>query len=250
MLVLAALIALAGQVLAAEQRPVRLCFNHYPPYVFGDEIAGAEPSGGLKVELARQVFAELGVPLRLTVLPFQRCLKLIESGVMDGALPLAQTQERERYMTFSGPANPQSYVFVYRRARFPDGLRWDNIDELTRWRLLLNLGSAVDAEMEARFSRVAPILRSPDLKTLLLMLNADRADLGAMDRQVALHMISTLGLGGQLAISQQPINDRPVRFGFAQGSPAAALVPRIDAILIRMHRDGSMAKLLARWSGD
>lgn len=107
----------------AAPEAVRLCFNHYPPYAVGSEDGDDNPRG-LKVDLAHAVFRELGVPLVITIMPFQRCLEQVKRGVVDGTLPLTRNAEREVYLAFSQAANPQTAVFMYKRTSFPDGLTW------------------------------------------------------------------------------------------------------------------------------
>lgn len=228
----------------AAPEAVRLCFNHYPPYAVGSEDGDDNPRG-LKVDLARAVFLELGVPLVITIMPFQRCLELVKRGAVDGTLPLARNVEREVYMAFSQAANPQTAVFMYKQARFPEGLSWRSYDEIKNYSLIINLGSIVDRAMESAFTSVQPILRSPDLPTMMLMLTTGRAILGATDKLVAGCVIDAAGLGGSLALSTQAINDNPVYFGISRKSPAMALLPKIDQILARMHQDGTISALMA-----
>lgn len=178
-------------------------------------------------------------------MPFQRCLEQVKRGVVDGTLPLTRNAEREVYMAFSQAANPQTAVFMYKRTSFPDGLTWRSYDEIKNYSLIINLGSIIDHAMERAFASVQPILRSPDLPTMMRMLTTGRGVLGATDKLVAGCVIDAAGLGGTLALSTQAINDNPVYFGISRKSPALALLPKIDEVLARMHQDGTISALMA-----
>ena len=229
--------------------PVKLCFNHYPPYVIGNESTASVPIG-LKVDIARTVFRSLDVPLTITTLPFKRCLRMVEDGTMDGTLPLSQNDERKAYMVFSGAANSQSARFVYRISRFPQGLRWSSFDHISHHTLIINQGSIIDGAMESTFAANNPIMRSPDIPLMVKMIHAGRGDLGATDLLVAQYVIAKSGLSGQLAISEQSIQDNSVYFGLSKKSPFVKLLPAINRELEKMHKDGRMARIMAKNYGD
>jgi polar amino acid transport system substrate-binding protein len=239
-----ALAFIAGSVQASADT-VKLCFNNYPPYVMGDESAASAPKG-IKVDIATEVFKQLGVPVTIVTLPFKRCLALVESGAFDGTLPLYKNDEREKYMEFSHPANSQTVVFVYKKSRFPNGLTWDSYDDIKTLSLTINLGSIVDAKMESAFTSIKPIYRSTNIETMIRLLDGGYFDLGATDATVARYVISKLGLNDKLALTEKAIHNNPVYFGISKKSHALKLLPRINMVLDRMNKDGTMSKIIAK----
>jgi polar amino acid transport system substrate-binding protein len=244
LLYLIAIFLLMSGVACADPKTVNLCFNNYPPYVIGDETRYSSQVEGVKVDIASTVFKELKVPVNITIMPFARCLSMVESGAMDGALPLSKNDEREKYMAFSHQANPQHFVFVYKKSRFPKGISWKTYNDISDLRLGINFGSYIDKNMEVAFSAVKPIERPTNIETMITMLEKERIDLGAMDKLVALHMIRKLNLVGKLDVSEQTIGDNKVYFGISRKSEAIKLLPAINRILDRMNMDGSMVKLI------
>lgn len=238
-----ALILSAGAA-HAEPKPINLCFNNYPPYAVGDEDGASSHAEGIKVNIARAVFKELKIPLNISILPFARCLSMVESGAMDGALPLSKNDDREKFMAFSHAANPQHFVFIYKKSRFPKGVSWKTYNDISSLKLGINLGSYIDKKMESAFMAVSPLERPRDIETMITMLEKERYDLGAMDKLVALYMIRKFNLVGVLDVSEQVISDSRVYFGISRKSEAMKLLPSINKILDRMNIDGTMEKLM------
>lgn len=242
-LLLAALL-LTANIGYAETKPVNLCFNNYPPYAIGDETGASSSVEGIQINIAQTLFKEMKIPVKITVMPFARCLSMVESGTMDGTLPLSKNAEREKFMAFSNLAHPRHFVFIYKKSRFPKGVIWKTYNDISNLKLGINKGSFIDKKMESAFTTVRPIERPTNIDTMIAMLVQERYDLGAMDKLAALYLIRKSNLDGVLGVSEQVIGDNGVYFGLSRKSEAMRLLPAINRILDRMNTDGTMTKLL------
>lgn len=234
------LLPLLFSTAAVAQAPVELCFDENPPYT-----QDATVPRGIKVELARAVFARLGLSINVRLLPFARCLKMVELGAMDGALPLSMNDERAAYMQFSKPVFLQTMAFIYNKARFPQGLHWESLNDLKHYRLTLNLGSIIDSQMEAMFDAERHLQRANDAKSIVRMVAAGRTELAAMDRIVAEHVIRNAGLSHELAVSEQAISASHAYFGISRKSPVARLVPELNQAIQALQNSGEIARITA-----
>lgn len=70
---------------------------HYPPYIY-------EESGSLKgvaVEIIQEVFSRMNQPINISVLPWARAIKQIQSNQADGIFTIYKTEDREKFVDFS-----------------------------------------------------------------------------------------------------------------------------------------------------
>ncbi|WDP89624.1 MAG: amino acid ABC transporter substrate-binding protein [Desulfobacter sp.] len=70
----------------------------WPPYTIGEY---GEPSGGIAVDLTREIFRRIGLVPRLELYPWQRVLKMAETGKVDGIMLLMRTKEREAFLVYT-----------------------------------------------------------------------------------------------------------------------------------------------------
>ncbi|MES2259564.1 MAG: transporter substrate-binding domain-containing protein [Pseudomonadota bacterium] len=239
---LLAMLACAGGA-AAAPRTLHFCFDEHPPYVLAAK-AGKAPTG-IKVAIAATVFSQLDMQIDVRILPFARCLAMVESGQMDGALPLSMSAEREKFMAFSQPVNTQVTVFVYKKSRFPNGVAWKTYDDIKHLNLAMNRGSIIDQAMEAAFGSVRPIARAIDAETLIKLVDAERVDLVALDKAVATYLVQAAGLAGVLETSEQTISETSAYFGISRKSELVRLLPEINRVLDELHRSGVLARLVS-----
>lgn len=91
--------------------PIRVAVNHAPPY----RIINGASTGGIYVDIAKDLAAGLGFQIEFVDVPFARALAMMESGEADMMLGPNRTAEREAFMRFltEAPLPKEDKVFYY-----------------------------------------------------------------------------------------------------------------------------------------
>lgn len=228
---------------SAQADMLRLCHDVYPPYLL-DSGADA-PLTGIKVVIAHQAAALSGIDIKIIVTPWKRCLVGAEQGLYDGVLMMDRTPEREKGFLFSDPVYAAKSVFLYRQARFPSGLHWTNLADISHYSLGMVIGDHIDDAMEQEFQKVQPIFRVRDFFGLLSFLAAGRVDLVAMDGLAARHMVQARKNDSAITITDQSISSEGEYFALSRTKDHAALLPRLNRAIAIMKRDGTIEAALA-----
>jgi polar amino acid transport system substrate-binding protein len=221
-----------------KQPLLTLCHDALPPYAIGN---GEWITDGIKFRLMRDVLNEAGVRMRVLQLPWARCQIEAAAGRVDGILPTFKTPERDSKFVFSEPVLNQESAFFFLRKQFSSGLEWSSYDDLRGNRLGMILGSVIDPAMEKTLASGGMLVRGNDAETLMKLLQHQRLDLVALDRQVGLYEMGTLGLDNDIRVSTQLINRRPAMLALSRKSKQASLMPRINQAIERMSAAGRLS---------
>lgn len=90
-----------------------ICGAPLPPYSY---LESGVPAG-IDIEVAKEVFGQLGVPFTVEIEPFARCQQALKMGVADVGLAVSDNPDRQAYVNF--PKNHVwqiSYVFFTNKA--------------------------------------------------------------------------------------------------------------------------------------
>ena len=185
---LAALVLLPQQACAtnqatATQTVLRLASGEWPPYT-GEHL----PGNGCDSQVVSAVFAEAGIEVHYTFLPWARGMLLSKSGAVDGAIEWADTPEhRASHFVSRQSLSEQRWVFFHRR---DTAIPWQQLEDLQQQRIGLTIGYAysdvfkpLQAKYPAMFSE-AP----SDLLNLKKLLHR-RLDLVPLERGVGRHLL-------------------------------------------------------------
>lgn len=171
--------------LAAAPQPklLRLANGEWPPYT-GEHL----PGNGCDSQVVSEVFAEAGIQVQYTFLPWARGMLLSKSGALDGAVEWADTPEHRASHFISGQAlSEQRWVFFHRRDAL---VKWQHLEDLKHLRIGLTIGYAysdvfkpLQAKYPAMFSEAAS-----DLLNFKKLLN-HRLDLVPLERGVGNYLL-------------------------------------------------------------
>ncbi len=116
-------------VMLHAQEPLHIVVDVWPPYVVqeGDELTGAD------VEITKAVFASMNQPISLELLPWKRCLTMVENQQADAILDASITTEREKFLYF--PEEPISNGVTVFFKKKVDALPFQNLHDLKNLRV-------------------------------------------------------------------------------------------------------------------
>lgn len=212
---------------------------------------------GLDVQLAEAVTQEAGCIPAFVELPWSRALAYMQSGELDMMMNLSRTQDREAYMDFIGPERISKRVLVVRRENI--NLPITSLDDLARvaQRLKSSFGIQKDAKYSEDFD--ARLAADPDFArhfeavpqgALLPKKTAIRRNLGFFeDENYAVWQLHNNPEFKDLAIHPFVLATDPVYFGVSKHVEPAVL-KKLEAAFQRLERNGTLAKIRARWGRE
>lgn len=240
MLVLGALLLGGTPLLAADFRAVTLINE---PYSF---LVGDKPAG-MSIELLQEIARRLHKKVRVDILPWARALQECERGSADIILNALRTPERELYLDYvPTPITSEEAVLIvpqHSRLHF-DG----DLDALRGRTIGASRGFRFGDPLDKAFTSGQLLREDHDSVAIMLKkLSVGRLEVGVVDKVLGAYEISQLGLASQLKILQPSITHVPSYFAVSRKGKAAAWAAEMDRVLKQMQKDGSYAKIRARY---
>jgi polar amino acid transport system substrate-binding protein len=214
----------------------------YPPYSIGDY---GTPKGGVAVELTEEIFRRIGTDVRIELYPWKRVLKMVKHGRADGITMLVRNAERERFLVFTEPLFQAREVFYFKPSHLGD-FRWKNFGDLKGLRigLVSDYAYSPDFMTYVRESGLDVEYAASD-RINFRKLHAERLDLCLCNEAIgSLLMRENPRWLLDLQKAKRLVRTYPDYMAFGKKSPAARLVPHIDAAITEMKRDGTIDRIL------
>lgn len=230
---------LAGELLVVTD-------ENLPPFSFVRDGKAA----GVDVDMLRRAAEQAGLGVRVEALPWKRVLYLLEKGGTAWAMPLFRTPEREQVSSFIAPLHFSTMgVFVKRGDEFP----FASVDDLNGKRLGYNRGYALPPDLSeavrqgrVRLEEVASTAQNVD------KLLAGRIDCFVANiENVQFTLAGTASRQDVVLLPKRLWERRPAYLVIAraaEGKETAAAVASLRLALEGLHRDGSYARILARYT--
>lgn len=194
--------ALAEKQATTPQAVLHLANGEWPPYT-GESL----PAHGCDSQVVSEVFAEAGIQVQYTFLPWARGKLLSKDGSLDGAIEWAAIPElRASHFVSAQPLSEQQWVFFHRR---DTTIPWQQLEDLQQQRIGLTIGytysdafKPLQAKYPGMFSEVAS-----DLLNFKKLLHG-RLDLVPLERGVGRYLLRTAFTPQeqeQIVAQEQPI---------------------------------------------
>lgn len=238
--VLGALLLINLPLLAADFRAVTLVNEPY-------SIIAANKVTGISIDLIQEIARRLNKSVRIDILPWARALLECERGTADVILNVVRTPEREQFLNYLPTAVTwEEAVFIVPQE---SELRFDGSLDALR-------GQVIGASRGFRFGDpvdhafASGLLRREDHDTVTIMLkklSVGHLQIGVVDKALGAYEIRQLGLSEQLKILQPAMTHVPSYFAVSKKGKAATWAPEFDRVLKQIIKDGSYAKIRARY---
>ncbi|MBJ2347280.1 transporter substrate-binding domain-containing protein [Pseudomonas sp. HB05] len=224
---------------AAQAEKLRIVTEPWAPYVY-------EENGkilGLDYETTAIVFKRLGIDVEWQLLPWKRCLAMLEQGLADGALDIFHSDERDALLLYpSEPLSDVEFVMFYANARPHPFRTLDELDGLTVGTSPGYLYSQAFRE-SSRFKRET----APTHEANFGKLQLGRIDLLITDRRVGRHVLKALQLGDQITENPLVVSRQSQYLAVRRKAGMDLLVQRFGAELKRFKHEPAYAELSARY---
>jgi len=247
-----ALLLLAAPALAAPV-PLLVCAAdaQLPPFTYSQH----NRTIGMAVDLLARLLKEAGLPAaQVEMLPWRRCLALVQSGRYALALNAATAQVDPAPFLVTEPYVQLNSVYLYSSRYFSSGLSIKQLDDLHRYRVCGLMGHTFESY---GLDNAKVDVGAANYPQLIAKLHAGHCDLFLDKREViaALHLVDTrlkdMLTDGSLQIRPVP-EEAPVGLHFLVSRRIKQAVPlrnALDAGIQRLIRNKAMQGLQAPYQG-
>ena len=238
--VLCALALLGAEIIitaSAEERQVTLTGDPWPPYVEGE--LGTMATGGIAVWLVERIFERIvDVTPTFPLVPWERALREVEAGTMDGIVILAKTPERERYMVYTEPLMTSRNLVWYTEERFPEGFQWSSVEDFSGHLVGVVRGYDYGADIDnAIVDGTLSVVAVNDTERLFTMLARGRLDLALANDNVGMAQARRRAGEATIRAADRPTAEDVYYMAFSRRSDAARLVDPVNRVLADLRRE-------------
>lgn len=226
----------------AKAERLRLVSDDWAPYIYWHE---GQPKG-IDYEVANEVLKRLGIDVDWQLLPWKRCLAMVEQGAADGVLDIFQVDSRKPFMVYPDEALSEVEFVLFEADARPHAI--ERLKDLAG----LTVGTSPGYTYSRAFSESFLFRREPapthEANFGKLMLG--RIDLLVTDRRAGRLLRRQLGLEGQVQELPLVISRHPQYLGLANKPGRERLAQAFADELRRFKQDPAYAAINARYDSD
>lgn len=198
---------------------------------------------GSAVDLAESIFSGQKIGTRYEILPWKRALALLKDGDIDLLLALYRNETRAKDFEFTIPyADDPISVFVNKDDMFSLA-KWDDL--ITK-RGCVPLGESYGEKLDKFVKDKLTVDKAHDLDQCLRMLERGRIDYVLFSKYHVQMELAKKGLSDKIRALAYHMTSQKVHMAFSKKSPFVRLVPKINAEIERLEKEGLIEKLLQK----
>lgn len=219
---------------------LRLVSDDWAPYVYQD----GDQTRGIDYEVSNEVFRRLGIEVQWQILPWKRCLLMVEQGLADGVLDIFELEPRKSYLVY--PQEPMSQAeFVLYQA----SARRHVVGQLADL-AGLTVGTSPGYNYGPAFNEAPSWYREPgpSHEANFGKLVRGRIDLLITDRLAGRHLLRQLGLSQQVEELPLVISRQAQYLGLARKPGREQLARAFGEALQRFKQEPAYAAIHARYT--
>ncbi|MDC7218152.1 MAG: transporter substrate-binding domain-containing protein [Spirochaetales bacterium] len=227
----------------ADDENVMLSTGEWAPYTSEYML-----DGGICSEIVNSAFAEVGVKTELKFYPWKRAFLSFERGEVIGTYPWVRRNETEAYSWLSKPLHIQKYSFFYHKKNFPNGISYNSLDELMKYRIGICRGYFYGKQLTEMGLNTELVSNAPNG---IMMLVKGYIDLMTEDSVVGNYLISVLMTGREHEFGelQAPLQNEPVYLLVSKKNPAGKnLIMRFNRGLEEIKFNGIYQEIMKKHS--
>lgn len=220
---------------------------NWPPFT-PNKFGKAEE--GLSLALMQAIFSKLGIEVEIELLPMERVLYYLREGQKDGATVISRNAERSKYLEYSEPLFAKRGFVYYRKDR-KEPINWNDFADIKGLRIGIVSGHNYGDEFNRAVWRndLKTISVSKE-KQLFEMLMAERIDCFLCIDLTAEYYLKEQTYKGKIVPAAKSYFHKDYHIGISKKSKFTALLPKINEVIIRLKRNGSINRLLSQYRQD
>lgn len=226
----------------AQAERLRLVSDDWAPYIYWED---GQPRG-IDYEVTSEVLKRLGIDVDWQLMPWKRCLAMVQQGLADGVVDIFQIDSRKPFMFYPDePLSNAEFVLFQNNAKPHAIERLEDLEGLT-------VGTSPGYTYNPAFSE-SPLFRrepAPTHEANFGKLMLGRIDLLVTDRRAGRQLRRQLGLEGQVQELPLVISRHSQYLGLAHKPGRERLAQAFTDELRRFKQDPAYAAINARYDSD
>jgi len=242
--VIALLVSAAAAFAESVYVPV-VVLDPWPPYIAGDN--GETPRSGIFLDLAKELFNRVDTGYKMTLYPWNRCIKMIEDGDADILFGVTKTAEREAIMEYTIPLFINAVSIFYDKTKFPNGIKWETFDDLKKYKIGVVRGYNNGKPFNEFMSTIHVDESESEMKGLEKLL------IGRMELFVCYGPSASFWISKRdqfkdvLVKADRDIDALEFHLGISKKSELVKVIDLIDKAIKEMKDDGTFDKIMSKW---
>lgn len=231
----------------------RVLVEHWPPWLVAHDPEQKVVTDGVAVELVREIFRRLDVPLEFRNVPWQRALVRLEEGTADAMPLISRTGDRSRYIAFTDPLYTDELILVAAAGENTEAVcDWSHPGAL-KGRTVGTVRNYVYGDQWASFVETHQFETAEANNDLT---NLKKVAGGRLDFTVQYYSFLKSSVANdevpadKLAICPEPIERIPLRLGISRQSPLANRLDEFNRALKSIKEDGTYQRILGDLQPD
>lgn len=192
------------------------------------------------IEIAKEIFSELGVSVNAKAMPWARSMHHLRNGKLDAMLVVNRTKERDEYIEYSiAYANIPVSVFVLKGSSFS----FSNLRDLIGKKGLFIQGQ----QFGQTFEKFKPQLSLHAITTprqMVTMLSVKRADYAIANNYAFISEARRLELVDRFETLPHTISQTPIHIGFSKKSKFVKYLDLINIKISKMVDEGIFKQII------
>ena len=236
------LMTASGPANAEECQSVRVnSTTDWFPVIMRDPNSGA--LSGILFDVSTLLFAQMDVKISIQPLtPWKRLFPQMDQGGLDAILGVYWNSERAKKYSYSNPITQDDVAVFVRKGR-EDSFK--DLTDLIGHTGVRPLGGSYGEEFDqfARQKLTIEQVPAEEHDRMINMVALGRVDYAVLAYYDGLSDIKRTGNQEKVVALSWPVAKNPVHILFSRQSPCADLVPELNRLIARMHRDGTIKDL-------
>lgn len=226
--------------------PLQLVTAALPPFSF--EQAGV--ARGIAVDLVKEAFARLKVPVSISFLPMTRAQTMLANGTADAVFPLAFKEERLGYVNYPREKLVEDSISFFVRQN--SAIRFDgDIGKLAQYSFDVERGAVYGPNFTAALLN-GQIRKTDEAATQaqnVAKLVGKRFDIAVGPRLVMQYSADVAGHSNAVRELKPAVDLGLVAFlGFSRQKGHDGLIARYEKVMQEMRRDGTYDRILRTYT--
>lgn len=226
----------------ATNDSIKISADPWEPWVLGRD--GELASGGIAIELSKELFSRMKLPIEINIYPYKRCIAQMVNGERDVLLMVKKTREREKHMLFSDVIveDPQLIYYTTDRIKHFEWNEWEDLKGYSIGGVLgFNYGYLHTAAR--KFDLPIELVSNDSLNIKKLF--AGRLNFILLSQSTARHYLSQHPEHRhKLKAASKPVANAKFYFGISKKGKAIKHLNLINKHLNKIKEDGTLEKIL------
>lgn len=219
--------------------PLQIVTDIWAPYIYRDDGSAA----GFDFEVMDAVLQRMGIEYELKILPWKRCIYLIENREADAILDISMNDNRLENMIFpeESISSSESVLFYRKGASY----RFTGLNDLDN----LIIGTILGYEYNREFLEAENFKKEPvtSLEQNIGKLLLGRIDMFLSNRSVGLFTIMNRGKSSEITYLPEPVSGGLNYLAFSKKESNEKLAKAFSEELRRFKSTAEYRTILARY---